>query len=195
MLIKYTCALRRQFNFFVARWTIGLCVLMNCGYTVKLVRIRGVLHHLIHCVLRKALLMMFSLKRTSHSVFFKNPYTDAYRTDERGIRQIKRNNVRWIKPNDSLKLVIYYKITTIKGLVSKNNHSPPPSDVQKTKIYEFIWQTGECEHLNNTYIDVTTTSLSRRLTLHKGPGVGSPVIHHKNAHNVPITRNILVNNT
>ena len=132
----------------------------------------------------------------THTVFYRNQYTDAYRTDERVIRQIIRNNVRCIKPNDTLKLVIYSKNTTIKGLVSKNNQSPPPSDLQKTNVvYEFKCQTGECEHLNNSYIGVTTTSLSRRLTMHKGPGGGAPKSHHENIHNLPITRNILVNNT
>ena len=60
-------------------------------------------------------------------------------------------------------------------------------------MYEFRCQTGECEHLNNSYIGVTTTSLSRRLTMHKGGG--APKSHHENVHDLPITRNILVNNT
>ena len=52
---------------------------------------------------------------------------------------------------------------------------------------------GDCDLQNSTYIDMTTTTLSRRLTMHLT--AGGPKIHMKNNHNSTISRENLVQNT
>ena len=52
---------------------------------------------------------------------------------------------------------------------------------------------GVCEHLNNTYIGMTTTTLSRRLTMHLASG--GPKQHALTKNHMPLTREELVNNT
>ena len=76
----------------------------------------------------------------------------------------------------------------------KNDQSPPCDDLQKTNlVYEFTCPEDGCEHLRNSYIGVTQTSLSRRLTMHKASG--APKMHLNGSHNKPLTRETLVQNT
>ena len=76
----------------------------------------------------------------------------------------------------------------------KNNQAPPPPPLQQTNlIYEYKCPIGECEHQNNSYIGLTTTTLSRRLTMHLQQG--GPKHHTQNHHNTPLTRDMLVKNT
>ena len=73
------------------------------------------------------------------------------------------------------------------------------STLQKTNvIYECTCKFGDCEHLTDTnnrptYIGYTTTTLSRRLTMHLQQGAIKT--HTLTHHNIPITRHTLVNNT
>ena len=55
-----------------------------------------------------------------------------------------------------------------------------------------MWLVG-CELHNQTYIGLTTTTLSRRLTMHLSNG--GPKQHTQNSHNINLTRQSLVNNT
>ena len=52
---------------------------------------------------------------------------------------------------------------------------------------------GDCEHQNNTYIGLTTTTLSSRLTMHLASG--GPKQHALDNHNLTITRDDLVKNS
>ena len=60
-------------------------------------------------------------------------------------------------------------------------------------IYEFTCPLDDCAHQQTSYIGMTTTSLSRRLTMHKQEGAIKS--HMNNKHNTAITRTILDNNT
>ena len=129
-----------------------------------------------------------------HQIFYRNQYTDAYKIDERVLKQIVYSNVQCINPNDKLKLMIYYKNPTVKTILTKNDQSPSPSDLQKTNlVYEYTCKIGDCERLQSSYIGVTQTTLSRRLTMHKGSGAIKD--HMERCHNLPLTRDALVNNT
>ena len=76
----------------------------------------------------------------------------------------------------------------------KNDQSPPLDDLQRTNlVYEFKCKQGDCEHLNISYIGVTRTTLSRRLTMHKSSG--APKDHYNNKHNAGLSREALVNST
>ena len=90
--------------------------------------------------------------------------------------------------------MIYYENSIGKTLLPKNYQSSSPSELQKTSlIYEYLCKTGDCERLQSSYIGVTQTTLSRRLTMHKGSGAIKD--HMERCHNLPLTREALVNNT
>ena len=57
----------------------------------------------------------------------------------------------------------------------------------------FTCKDGGSEHQNSTYIGQTTTTLSRRLTMHLASGL--PKQHTTNAHKTILNRENIVNNT
>ena len=63
--------------------------------------------------------------------------------------------------------LIYYKFIT-SNLVIRNNSSPSIGVLQKTNvIYKFKCPLGDCiSDNNNIYVGLTSTTLSRRLTMH-----------------------------
>ena len=130
----------------------------------------------------------------THVVYYHNQYSSAYKTDERVLKNIIKSNTTCIDPQDSLKVIIYYKNTYTSGLVSKNNQAPPVNQLQQTDlIYEYKCQIGDCEHQNSSYIGLTTTTLSRRLTMHLQSG--APKKHTMDQHHLELTRAMLVDNT
>ena len=119
---------------------------------------------------------------------------DAYKADERVLKQIVYSNTECTNPQDKLKLITYYQSTTTSTLIMKNNQTPPPPQLQRTNlIYEYKCPIGKCERQNNSYIGLTTTTLSRRLTMHLQHG--GPKHHAQHQHNTQLTRDILVQNT
>lgn len=135
-----------------------------------------------------------SEQRTTHTIYYQNQYSPAYKTDERVLKQIIKNNTKCSSDNEHLQLIIYYKSHTIASLVSKNNQSPKPSALKQTNVvYEYSCNHGDCELQKHSYIGMTTTTLSRRLTMHLASG--GPKTHAKNAHNAILTRDELVSNT
>ena len=117
--------------------------------------------------------------------------TDVYKTVERLIEPFMRNNVKCCNSRDKLNITIYYKTSSISSLLTKNDQSPRPNDLQKSNlIYEFTCPIGDWERLRNSYVGLTTTSLSRRLTMHKSDG--APKIYVNTMDNLPIYRKTLV---
>ena len=97
-------------------------------------------------------------------------------------------------PQHKLKLCIYYKNATTTSLIMKNNQTPKPPPLQQTNlIYEYKCPIGECEHQTNSYIGLTCTTLSRRLTMHLQQD--GPKHHTEHHHNSLLTRDMLVKNT
>ena len=74
---------------------------------------------------------------------------------------------RKILPTDQIKLIIYYNKFKISNLVINNNSSPLIGVLQKTNIiYQFKCPFGDCiTENNNIYVGLTSTTLSRRLTV------------------------------
>ena len=128
-------------------------------------------------------------------IYYRNQYSDAYKTDEKVLKDIVYNNVKCSRDTDRLKLTIYYKSKTVKSLVSKNNRNTPPTDLQQRNlVYEFKCNQDGCEHLSNSsYTGFTTTTLSRRLTMHLASGAIKD--HCIQSHNHRITREQIVANT
>ena len=107
-----------------------------------------------------------------------------------------KNNVKCVKRLDKLKLIIYYKSATTKSLVMRNNQAPPSPALQQTNlIYEYKCTKDDCEHLPEvSYVGLTTTTLSRRITMHLGSG--APKSHTETSHqHSSLTRDIMVENT
>ena len=82
-----------------------------------------------------------------------------------------------------------YNMQKTKARTKKNNH------LQKTNvIYQYSCPEGGCRLLNrDKYIGATTTSLSRRLTMHLREGAIKK--HAKEEHGQDITRKTLTENT
>ena len=60
-------------------------------------------------------------------------------------------------------------------------------------VYQYDCPSEDCRLQNNSYVGYTTTTLSRRLTLHKQ--AGTIKTHMEDKHNTTLTREHLVGNT
>ena len=115
-----------------------------------------------------------------HNIYYQNKYSNAYKTDEGIITQIIKNNTECTNKLDQLKIIIYYKSHTIANLISKNNQSCKPNNLKQTNmIYKYACNIGDCDLQNSTYIGMTTTTLSRRITMHLAAGGAKIRMHNK----------------
>ena len=108
----------------------------------------------------------------THLLYFKNQMSPAYKHDEKTLKTIIRRNIKPKNPNDHVKLIIYYRNPTTKSLVLRNNISNDPSILKKSNVvYHYTCKKGDCALQNNSgYIGHTTTTLSRRITMHLQQG-------------------------
>ena len=60
-------------------------------------------------------------------------------------------------------------------------------------MYEYNCNDGECEHLHKSYVGMTSTSLTRRLTMHLQNG--SIKNHSYDDHDIRLTRTMLDSRT
>ena len=131
--------------------------------------------------------------------YYRNQMSSAYKVHERVITRLIHDNVTCASPNDQLKLVIYYKSQKTSNILIRNRTSQNLSrDKQQLKrtnvVYKFKCPYEDCVlHENSCYIGVTTTTLSRRLTMHLREG--APKEHLMEKHNHAITRSDLTANT
>ena len=120
--------------------------------------------------------------------------TPAYKTDERILKDIIARNVTCTNSQNKLTLIICYKNTRVSNLVMKNNLAKDHSLLKKTNVvYQYTCPEEGCKLPTVSYIGVTTTSVSRRLTMHARDG--SILKHMAQAHNKTPTRQDLVDNT
>jgi hypothetical protein len=112
----------------------------------------------------------------------------AYKEDERALQQIIRRNVRCNEENDRINVIIYYKNSLTSNLIMNNNPIKKKCPLQQTNVlYEFSCPQEGCKLLNNIkYVGLTSTTLSRRLTMHLSSG--APKEHMQNVHNIKLTR-------
>ena len=127
------------------------------------------------------------------SIFYESQMTTAYKKDEKIVRDIVTRNCKPMRDQDTIRLVIYYRSPKVTSLVMKNNLSQDRSLMKMTNVvYQIRCTTGDCAHRPSTYIGHTTTTLSRRITMHMQDG--GPKRHHE-THDTPLTRELLVDNT
>ena len=89
-----------------------------------------------------------------------------HKKDEAVLKNIVRRYTRPISDDDNIKLIIYYKNKKTSSLVMRNS---PYNDsmLQSTDVvYQFKCKTEGCALLDNCYIGMTTTTVSRRITMH-----------------------------
>ena len=120
--------------------------------------------------------------------------TAAYKEDEKVLQDIVNRNV---KPTGGqrLQLRVYYKNRTTASMVMRNNMRREPELQRTNVIYRWKCPNGDCKLQNREvdYIGRTTTTLSRRLTMHLHGH--PPAEHTTEVHKKDITREELVENT
>ena len=128
------------------------------------------------------------------NLFYESRMSSCYKKEEKAIRSILMKNCIPKNDGDNLKLVIYYKSPTVSNLVMKNNLSDVPSLLRSTNVvYKYKCTSGDCAHQpNSTYIGHTTTTVSRRITMHLQDG--APARHLREEHNTDLTRSMMVDN-
>ena len=134
------------------------------------------------------------------NLFYEGQMHPNFQKDESAITKIIRRYITTTDPEKKLRFIIYYRKFRTTNLIIKNNSSPKPKSLQETSvIYQFICPMGICNPLNKeqngTYIGLTTTTLSRRLTYHLNEQ--SSIYKHLSQHKVKPSemRKILVDNT
>ena len=128
-------------------------------------------------------------------VYYKNQMSPSHRVDERVLRNIMGKNVKSKQPNTKFQLTIYYKNTKVGGLIMRNNINQEQNTLKCTNVvYQFQCPYEDCQ-LRDTgdYIGMTTTTLSRRLTMHLQDG--APRQHMMQIHKKELTRTDLTENT
>ena len=126
---------------------------------------------------------------TVHNIYYKNFMSEAYKTDEKVLKSIIRRYTKCINEGEKLKLNIYYKSRRTKDLIMKN--SPKLETLQKVNVvYRYTCPVEDCKL---QYYGYTTTTLSRRITMHLQKG--APKQHAFTNHDTLLTREDMVNNT
>ena len=124
--------------------------------------------------------------------YYRNIMNNQYKIDEKIITDIIKKNIKSVNPNQKIKLLIYYKNSKTANRIIKNNTSICTNPLQKSYVvYQYNCPIEGCDL--QTYIGMTTTTLSRRLTCHLRNG--GPSLHMEFAHQRKITRKDLVDNT
>ena len=120
--------------------------------------------------------------------------TTSYQVDEKVIKQIIQSNVEPTKKDTKVNLRVYYKNRKVRDLIMRNNMTRDDSKLKRTNVvYKFTCPHEDCRLRTADYIGLTTTTLSRRLTMHLREG--APQQHMAKNHQTKISRNDLTTNT
>ena len=126
------------------------------------------------------------------TLYYRNIMNSKHKTDKTIMKNIIKKNINCTDPNQHIKLLIYYKNAKTANLIIKNNTTTDKNPLQQTNvIYQYKCNIDGCDH--QTYIGMTTTTLSRRLTCHLTNG--GPLLHSEFQHGKKITRENLVSGT
>ncbi len=84
-------------------------------------------------------------KGNTHKIYYKNQYSSMYKTDERILRKIVKNNISCTNSKDNIKLIIYYKSNLTYNLLTQNNQSKKQvltdkkENIQNVNTNKEIW--------------------------------------------------------
>ena len=129
-----------------------------------------------------------------HTLYYKNYMSTEYKTDEKILKQIIKKNVRCTNDNDRVQLRIYYQSQKTRQLVMRNNPVTTKPSNRTNVVYKFCCPHEDCRPRNMNYIGATTTTLTRRLTMHLRDESG-PVDHYITKHQHKPTHKTLKENT
>ena len=133
-------------------------------------------------------------KENHLTLYYRNFMNTSYKVDETVIKHIIKKNVKCVQEDQKLNLVVFYQSKKTRNFIMKNNMSYKREKLKCTNVvYQFICPHEDCRLRKETYIGVTTTSLSRRLTMHLRDG--APKEHMQQQHNTTLTRQHLTENT
>ena len=140
-------------------------------------------------------------KKDKINIYYRSQMNSEYKLEDRVIRDIITSNVECTDPNKHLNIVIYYNTTKTSGIILQNNmhakhlRKRQNGHLQRTNvIYQYNCPEVGCRRLHtDKYIGATTTTLSRRLTMHQQEGAIKK--HAKEHHKHDLTRQNLVQNT
>ena len=129
------------------------------------------------------------------SLYYKSQMTTNYRAEESALKNIIKRNCKPVHPEDKIKMTIYYQSPTTASLIVKNNMANDRSPLKQSNlVYHFKCNKGDCALLPTSgYIGYTSTTLSRRLTMHLQSG--GPQQHTQTEHETRLTRQDIVANT
>ena len=128
------------------------------------------------------------------NLYYRNYMSAAHKVDERVLQDTISDCVRCTNPNDRINLRIYYKNKKTRELVMRNNTLSDGNKLKRSNVvYQFTCPHEDCRLHSASYIGSTTTTLTRRLTMHLREG--SPKEHMHQNHDTLLTRTQLVNNT
>ena len=125
-------------------------------------------------------------------LFIKNHMSSDYKIEERIIKDIIYKNVKPTDPEQKLRLVIYYKSKKTSQLLITNRRKAEPAPLREDHvIYEHTCTIEGCGP--QTYIGMTSTTLSRRLSCHLQNGAIKQ--HNSDLHRTILTRKQLEEGT
>ena len=136
-----------------------------------------------------------SQNSVTHKLYYQNSMSQAYQDDEKALKTIVKRHCRPVSAGDKLKVVIFYRNPTTRSLVMHNNPTRDKSLLKDSNvIYSYKCSIGDCALRDNCkYIGYTTTTLSRRITMHLQNG--GPKTHTETHHHQRLTRKHMVDNT
>ena len=131
----------------------------------------------------------------THKLFYQNNMSQAYKDDEKALKTIVKRHCRPVSAGDTIKVVIFYRNPTTRSLVMHNNPTRDKSILKQSNvIYSYKCPIGDCALRDNSkYIGYTTTTLSRRITMHLQNG--GPKTHTETHHHQRLIRKQMVDNT
>ena len=125
------------------------------------------------------------------NLFYRAYYHKNYSKDEHALHTIIKNHVSPTNDASQVQLNIYYKSKKTSQLLLRNNPAPPLSDMKRRNVvYLFKCPEVRCPH---SYIGMTTTRLSKRLSCHLQEG--AIYKHFQQEHSKPLTRDVIVEST
>jgi len=125
-------------------------------------------------------------------LYYRNHMSNAYKIEESTVKDLVYKNVKSTDENRTIELIIYYKTKKTSQLLLKNNPTTKPTTLQEVNvIYNHICTVEDCGP--HSYIGMTRTSLSRRLTCHLQTGAIKQ--HYSAHHKTKLTRQQLEKGT
>ena len=142
-----------------------------------------------------------SSQKTYIKHFYRNQMHYNYKSNEKILKTLIHRNIFPTDPNKKIRLIIHYNKFKTSNLVIRNNSSPLIGVLQKKKTtlyinFNVLWEiVSLIIIIIIIYVGLTSTTLSRRLTMHLSDK--SSIAHHLKKHSCPITqlRKILTDNT